>query len=124
MLAKPVNKYSFIYHYNTSIPMVDINQLVAKAKQIGHDEIPVGGGNSSEAAEALKQIFKANPGKFFRSQDLGKLLNDNGIQVTKVGNVLFAMKNSKECSQVRKGVYTSYNAKYDGNITASKSEED
>ena len=101
-----------------------IDSLVAKANEVGHDEIPVGGGgNHSEAATALKAVFAANEGKFFRSQDLGKLLNDGGIPVTKVGNVLFAMKNSKECSQVRKGVYTSYNTKYDGNITTPKTAE-
>ena len=103
---------------------MDIQALVQKAKEVGHDEIPVGGGNNSEVAEVLRAIFKANPRKYFRSQDLSKILNANGVAVTKIGNVLFAMKNSKECSQVRKGVYTSYDSKYDGNITAPKSEGD
>lgn len=102
---------------------MDIKALVQKAKDVGHDEVPIGGGNSSEATQALEEIFKANPGKFFRSQDLGKLLNDNGIPVTKPGNVLFAMKNAKKCSQVKKGVYTSYNSKYDENITQPTKKE-
>ncbi len=100
---------------------MDINQLVQKAKAIGHDEVPIGGGNNSEAAEVLIAIFKASAGKFFKSTELSKLLNDNGVQVDKIGNVLFAMKNAKKCSQVRKGVYTSYSTEYDKNITASAS---
>jgi len=122
-LSEPAKKYRFIYHLNTTISM-DIQQLVQKAKAIGHDEVPVGGGDNSEAASALEQIFKANPGKFFRSKDLGKLLNEGGIVVTKIGNVLFAMKNTKRCSQVRKGVYTSYSSKYDANISVSPPKED
>ncbi len=97
---------------------MDISQLVQKAKEVGHDEIPVGGGNNSEVAEVLTKIFTANKSKFFRSQDLSKLLNGGGVAVTKIGNVLFAMKNSRQCSQVRKGIYTSYNAEYDANISA------
>ncbi len=97
---------------------MDINQLVQKAKEVGHDEIPVGGGNNSEVAEVLTKIFAANKGKFFRSQDLSKLLNAGGVAVTKIGNVLFAMKNSRQCSQVRKGIYTSYSTEYDANISA------
>ena len=97
---------------------MDISQLVQKAKEVGHDEIPVGGGNNSEVAEVLTKIFAANKNKFFRSQDLSKLLNAGGVAVTKIGNVLFAMKNSRQCSQVRKGIYTSYNTEYDANISA------
>ena len=100
---------------------MDIQQLVQKAKAIGHDEIPIGGGNNSEAAEVLGAIFKASAGKFFKSTELSKLLNSNDVQVDKIGNVLFAMKNAKKCSQVRKGVYTSYDTKYDKNITPSAS---
>lgn len=96
---------------------MDVNQLVQKAAAIGHDEVPIGGGNNSEVAEVLRAIFKASPGKFFKSKELAKLLNDNDIAIPKIGNVLFAMKNSKECSQVRKGVYISYDSQYDKNIT-------
>ncbi len=96
---------------------IDINALVAKASAVGHAEIPVGGGNDSEAGRVLKAIFEKYPGKFFRSKDLGKILNDGGIKVDKVGNVLFAMKNSKACSQVQKGVYIKYDSQYDHNIT-------
>ncbi len=116
-------KQCFIYHHNTILTM-DIKQLVQAAKEVGHDEIPVGGGNNSEVAEVCKAIFAANPAKFFRSQDLSKLLNENDVAVTKIGNVLFAMKNSKQCSQVRKGVYISYDAKYDANITTKPVKEE
>lgn len=102
---------------------MDINELVQKAKAVGHTEIPVGGGNSSEVVEVLRKIFDSNKGKYFRSQDLSKLLNANGVPVQKIGNVLFAMKNSKQCSQVRKGVYVSYDAKYDANITVPAKKE-
>ncbi len=98
---------------------MDINQLVQKAGAIGHKEVPIGGGNNSEAAEVLRAIFGANKGKYFKSVELGKLLNANDCAVDKIGNVLFAMKNQKQCSSVRKGIYTSYDSKYDGNITES-----
>lgn len=99
---------------------MNIDQLVQSSKSVGHSEVPVGGGNNSEAAEACAAIFKASPGKFFRSGDLSKVLNGGGVKVDKIGNVLFAMKNQRKCSQVRKGVYTSYNSKYDDHITAPK----
>jgi len=98
---------------------MDIKTLVAEATKIGHDEVPIGGGNNSEVVEVLSAIFTANKGKYFKSQELTKLLTSNGIEVVKIGNTLFAMKNAKKCSQVKKGVYISYDAKYDGNITAS-----
>jgi len=98
---------------------MDIKTLVAQATKIGHDEVPIGGGNNSEVVEVLSAIFTANPGKFFKSQELTKLLTSNGIEVVKIGNTLFAMKNAKKCSQVKKGVYISYDSRYDGNITAS-----
>jgi len=103
---------------------MDIKDLVQRAKEVGHDEVPVGGGNSSEVIEVLSAIFNANEGKFFRSQDLSKLLNDNGVAVTKIGNTLFAMKNTRKCSQVKKGVYTSYTSQYDGNISAPSPKEE
>ncbi len=103
---------------------MDIKDLVERAKAVGHDEVPVGGGNSSEVVEVLSAIFDGNDGKFFRSQDLSKLLNDSGVQVQKIGNTLFAMKNQKKCSQVKKGVYTSYASEYDGNISAPSPKED
>ncbi len=118
-LAQVIEK-TFIYQ-TIHIHNMDINQILAKAKEIGHDEVPIGGGNNSEAAEVLGQIFNASVGKFFKSTELSKLLNGNGVQVDKIGNVLFAMKNAKKCSQVRKGVYVSYNTEYDGHITASAS---
>lgn len=98
---------------------MDITTLVAEATKIGHDEVPIGGGNNSEVVEVLSAIFDANKGKFFSSKQLSELLNNNDVPVTKIGNTLFAMKNAKKCSQVKKGVYTSYNSQYDGNITAS-----
>ena len=100
---------------------MDINQILAQAKEVGHTEVPIGGGNNSEAAEVLGKIFEASKGKFFKSTELSKILNGNGVQVDKIGNVLFAMKNAKKCSQVRKGVYCSYSSEYDGHITASAS---
>ena len=103
---------------------MDIKDLVERAKAVGHDEVPVGGGNSSEVVEVLSAIFDGNDGKFFRSQDLSKLLNDGGVAVQKIGNTLFAMKNTKKCSQVKKGVYTSYTSEYDGNISAPSPKED
>ena len=102
---------------------MDIKDLVERAKAVGHDEVPVGGGNSSEVVEVLSAIFDGNDGKFFRSQDLAKLLNDNSVPVTKIGNTLFAMKNQRKCSQVKKGVYTSYSSEYDSNITAPSAKE-
>lgn len=96
---------------------MDIKSLVQKAKEVGHDEVPVGGGINSEVVEVCSAIFNANEGKFFRSQDLAKLLNENDVPVTKIGNTLFAMKNQRKCSQVKKGVYTSYSSQYDSNIT-------
>lgn len=98
---------------------MDIKTLVAEATKIGHDEVPIGGGNNTVVVEILSAVFKANPGKFFKSQELTKLLVNNDVPVTKIGNTLFAMKNAKKCSQVKKGVYISYNSEYDGNITAS-----
>lgn len=102
---------------------MDVKTLVAQAKEIGHDEVPIGGGNNSEVVEVLSAIFDANPGKFFKSQELSKLLINNGVQVTKIGNTLFAMKNAKKCSQVKKGVYISYDSKYDGNIRTPASSD-
>ena len=103
---------------------MDLKTLIAQAKTIGHDEVPIGGGNNSEVVEVLSAIFTANPGKFFKSQELTKLLVSNGVEVVKIGNTLFAMKNAKKCSQVKKGVYISYDSKYDGNITESSIKSD
>ncbi len=102
---------------------MDIKTLVAEATKIGHDEVPIGGGNNSEVVEILSAIFKANPRKFFKSQELTKLLVNNDVAVVKIGNTLFAMKNAKKCSQVKKGVYIAYDDQYDGNITASSIKE-
>ena len=98
---------------------MDIKSLVAKATEIGHDEVPIGGGNNSEVVEVLSAIFDANTGKYFKSQELSKLLINNDVPVVKIGNTLFAMKNAKKCSQVKKGVYISYSSEFDGNITPS-----
>ena len=54
---------------------MDIKQILAQAKEVGHTEVPIGGGNNSEAAEVLGQIFNASPGKFFKSTELSKILN-------------------------------------------------
>ena len=105
----------FIYHTDV-IYCMDVDNLIKSATEIAHDEVPLGGGNSSEVVEALSKIFEAYPGKFFKSQRLSEVLNNNGIPVVKIGNILYAMKNSKKCSQVAKGVYSSYDSKYDGNI--------
>ncbi len=103
---------------------MDVKNLVAAANKVGHSEVPVGsGGNNSEAAQVLVEIFKAYPAKYFRSGDLGDILNDGGVKVNKIGNVLFQMKNAKQCSQVKKGVYTTYNSKYDGNISKKSAPE-
>lgn len=101
---------------------MDMNTILANAKKVGHETVPAGAG-SSEANSCLEQIFNANSGKFFRSGDLGKLLNENGIKVEKIGNVLFAMKNTKRCSQVSKGIYTSYSTKYDKNMSKAAREK-
>ena len=108
----------FIYHIDLyKIMPIDLQTLVASAEKIGHKDVPVGGGNNSEVVEALSAIFAEYPGKFFKSTELTKVLVNNGVNVTKIGNTLFAMKNARKCSQVKKGVYISYSAEYDGNIT-------
>lgn len=96
---------------------IDISSILAKAEEVGHSEVPVVGGNSSEVAGICKQIFEANPTKYFKSNELAELLEENGVEVFKIGNTLFAMKNSRQCSQTdTKGVYCAYTTKFDHNI--------
>lgn len=103
---------------------MNIDDIISQAEEIAHDEIPSGSGASPEVTEALTRIFKQYPGKYFKSTKLADILNRNGCQVDKIGNVLFAMKNKKLCSQVSKGVYRDYTPEFDHNMKVRVTESE
>ncbi len=86
---------------------MDIEELIEKAKQIGHAEIPDQQRDNLRVKEVLIKIFNAYPTKFFVSKDLKNLLADEGLEVSKLGHVLYGMKAKHECIEPRKGTYGS-----------------
>lgn len=83
----------------------NIEQLLAKAKEVGSSTIPAGGGSSPEIQQALKKVFEANPKAWFTSKALEKALKDSGYEVSKIGNDLFAMKKRGEVQSPKKSIY-------------------
>lgn len=87
---------------------MDMEELVKKAKQIGHDEIPNQHRDSLRVKEALTIIFNANPTKFFKKIDLKNLLAAEGFEVSRLGNVLYGMKAKNECVELGNETYGSF----------------
>jgi len=90
---------------------MDINQILQKSKTFGMTEIPAGSANNAEAEKAILAILDASAGKYFRSKDLSTVLNEGGIKIAKIGNLLHAMKNQDKVTSPAKGVYTKFNGK-------------
>jgi len=86
---------------------MDIDELVEKAKQIGHTEIPDQQRDNLRLKEVLTKIFNTYPTKFFELKDLKNLLANEELEVSRLGNVLYGMKAKNECIEPRKGTYGS-----------------
>ncbi len=86
---------------------MDIGVLVEKAKRIGYTDVPDQRRDNLRLKEVLTKIFNAYPTKFFELKDLKNLLADEGLEVSRLGNVLYGMKAKNECIEPRKGAYGS-----------------
>ena len=83
--------------------MQDINAIIAKSKTLGVAQVPVGG--SSEHADAVLQIFKANPDKHFSGKMIKEIFAAAGVELKNPSNILHKLAKAKSLVRAKAGWY-------------------
>lgn len=82
---------------------MDIQNLVADAKQIATDEAPPGG---NEYSTAVLKIFQENPGKKFSGKEIKQIFAKLGVELAHPSNMLYGLFKAGKLARPQTGWYT------------------
>jgi len=83
--------------------MENIDELIEKAKEIGHDEVPEL--LPIQAERKVLVILNSKPDKQFKTAELNIFLQDAGIEISNISSILSAMAFQGKCERIQPGIY-------------------
>jgi len=83
--------------------MDNIDELIEKAKKIGHDEVPEP--QTVQAEKKVLKILNRKPDRRFKTRELKCLLKYAGIKVWNISSILTAIAIQGKCVRIQNGIY-------------------
>ena len=83
--------------------MDNIDELIEKAKKIGHDEVPEL--LPIQAERKVLEILNSKPDRHFKTRELKFLVKYAGIQVSNISSILTAIAIQGKCERIQNGIY-------------------
>ena len=83
--------------------MDNIDELIEKAKKIGHDEVPEP--QTVQAERKVLEILNSKPDRHFKTRELKCLLKYTGIKVWNISSILSEMTIRGKCKRIQNGIY-------------------
>jgi len=82
--------------------MDNIDDLVQKAKEIGHDTIP--DPKPVQAKKIILYMLNSKPTRYFQTKEFNTMLRYDGIK-TPSSSILTRLAHQRKCEQVKIGIY-------------------
>jgi len=82
---------------------MDIDELVKKAKEIGHDHVP--DPKPVQAERKILEVLNSEPKKCFQKKTLNILLEDSGVEISDISPILTRIVYEGKCEKVKNGIY-------------------
>jgi len=83
--------------------MDNIDELIKKAKKIGHDKVPEP--QPVQAEREVLDILNSKPDRHFKTRELKCLLKYSDIKVWNISSILIAIAIQGKCERIQNGIY-------------------
>ncbi len=81
----------------------NMKELIEKAKEIGHDEVPLS--KRVEAKNKILEILNSEPEKQFKTITLNIFLQDADIEISNISTILSELVQQGKCEKIQNGLY-------------------